>query len=268
MSRLGSLLDRLRTHLSLNGIHPVDWYENFDKLRSGRVTIEQFRRSFEFLKFQLTDSEFHSLVSEFGERGEVSYRKFCHSVEEIFSNRNLENQPNGQTMDSREVILRTQNQSEASDDQQFTNLLVKLAQQVATRGVHIRESFIDFDPHNNGRITQGQFFRAFPFRDLSASEMQLLVNRYSDPILRDVNYKRLHMDVNEYLLKGPGSEGGSARLLPHQLQSIHAKQAIAPSDALLSQFAAHIREQRIRFREFFQSKDPLAIGLIAPENFE
>ena len=58
MSRQENLLDRLRTHIYLNDIHPVEWFEDFDKLRSGRVTKDRFRRCFEFLKFKLTDEEF------------------------------------------------------------------------------------------------------------------------------------------------------------------------------------------------------------------
>jgi Ca2+-binding EF-hand superfamily protein len=175
MSDIATLKDRLRTHMFLNGLHPIDWYEDFDKLRSGRVSVDQFRRSFEFMKFQLTDAEFNSLVvAEFSERGQVSYRRFIYSVENIFSNRNLEKTPTDTTINSRDLVLRTQNHVEASEDDQFQALIAKLGHQVVTRGAHVRETFMDFDLHNNGRVTQAQFFRALSFRDLSASELRLL----------------------------------------------------------------------------------------------
>ena len=63
----------------------------------------------------------------------------------------------------------------AKADPQFEALLAKMAHQVLTRGVHIRESYMDFDRHNSGNVTQSQFFRTMPLRDMSAAEMQLLV---------------------------------------------------------------------------------------------
>jgi Ca2+-binding EF-hand superfamily protein len=271
MSDLATLKDRIRTHMFLNGLHPIDWYEDFDRLRSGRVSVDQFRRSFEFMKFQLTAAEFNSLVDEFSERGQVSYRRFIYAVENIFSNRNLEKTPTDTTIDSRDLVLRTQNRAEPSDDDQLQALIAKLGHQVVTRGVHVREAFMDFDLHNNGRVTQAQFFRALPFRDLSASELRLLQKRYADPILRDVCYKRLHHDVTECITQShpsPTSTRGPWRLLPHQLQSIKVQPPAAPSDALLTDLAAHVREQRIRIREFFQGNDPLNVGVIPIERFK
>jgi Ca2+-binding EF-hand superfamily protein len=270
MVDLSNLQDRIRTHFYLKGVHPDDWFEDFDKLRSGRVSVEQFRRGFEFMKFELTAAEFNTLVNEYAERGQVSYRRFCHAIEEVFSNRALETDPHGKTVDAKALALRTQNRIPISTDEAFAALIAKLAHQVVTHAYHVRECFMDFDPHNNGRVTQSQFFRALPFTDLSQSEMQLLIARYADPILRDVNYKQLHADLSEYIgsqhIEDPPQRG--MRLLPHHLQSIKFKPAISPSDDLLSQFADFVRERRIRVREFFASHDPLNVGVVPPNKFE
>ena len=102
------LLDKIRVHLYLNEIIPLEWFEDFDKLKSGRVTKEQFRRCFEFLKVPLQNQEFEYLASTFEDRGDVNYRAFCHTVQDIFTNQDIEHDPLSTTMDSETLVAKTQ----------------------------------------------------------------------------------------------------------------------------------------------------------------
>lgn len=274
MCDLNELEDRIRTHLYLNTSLPMDWFEDFDKLRSGRVSKDQFRRCFQFINFRLSDAEFEALDRQYSDRGMINYRKFLDDVQNVFSNKNLEKDPLGSTVNSRSIIMKTQGRVETNTNQQLLQLLERLAHQVLTRGVHVRESYEDFDVHNSGRITQSQFLRAMPFKDLSQTELNLLIQTYADPILRDVNYKKLNTDINDIINSKQTDSSpvqtrgiGGPRFLPHQLQSFRLKEQVQPSDDLIERFATHVREQRIRFRDFFQSHDNLNIGLITPEKF-
>lgn len=271
MVDLAELQDRIRTHMYLQSIQPDDWFEDFDKLRSGRVTVDRFRRCFEFIRFRLTDAEFNALVQEYGDRGQVCYRRFLDTVEDVFSNKRLEKDPHATTVDSRDVVMRTQNHIDTSTARPFHALLSKLAHQVRTRGVHIRESFMDFDTHNYGRVSQTQFLRALPFRDLTPEEKQLLIKRYADPVLKDVNYKQFNQDVNEFIQsENPEytATRGTMRLLPHHLASLRLKSQPNPSDEVLDRFATYVRERRVRIRDFFQSNDQLNLGIIPEQRFE
>ena len=275
MCDLDELRNRIRTHLYLSTSLPMDWFEDFDKLRSGRVSNDQFRRCFQFIGFSLTDAEYEALRSEYADRGMVNYRRFLDDVQDVFSNKNLEHDPHGTTMDGKNLAMRTQGMTARSVNMDLETLLRKLAHQVTTRGVHIRESFEDFDKNNNGRVTQGQFFRALPFRDLNQSELQLLQRTYADPILKDISYRQLNQDVQDVINSvrplQPNTgfiRNGVPRFLPHQMQSFKYQQEIEPSDDLLERFARVVREQRIRIRDFFKAHDPLNIGIITPNKFE
>ena len=278
MCDLNELQDRIRTHLYLNTSLPVDWFEDFDKLRSGRVSRDQFRRCFQFINFRLSDPEFEALAQEYADKGMVNYRRFLDNVQNVFSNKDLEKDPHGTTVDSRSIVMRTQGRMEKNSNQELSQLLQKLAHQVVTRGVHIRESYEDFDTHNSGKVTQSRFFRAMPFKDLSQQELSLLAKVYADPILKDVNYRQLYLDVNDIIASKQTdtqtmaltmSRGvGGTRFLPHQYQSFRLKSDEPPSENLIERFATHVREQRVRIRDFFQSHDNLNIGLITPEKFE
>ena len=281
MSEVENLLDRIRTHLYLNGDRPIEWFEDFDKLRSGRVTLPQFYRVFaSFFKFNLSQHEFDLLADRYADRGMVNYKRFCDETDDIFSNHNLEKDPHGTTLDSRKLVARTLGNDMNSLDEQIKPLLRKLAYQVKTRAIHVREAFMDFDPHNNGRVTQSQFLRAMPFRDLNSKELSLLLERYGDPVLKDVNYRKMNNDINQLADSDYQEEQDeihkqmTARqatgLLPHQqlALTVNTKKPSGSVDDVIERFAKLVREQRIRILGFFQAHDPLNKGLIPRSKFE
>ncbi|KAK8887144.1 hypothetical protein M9Y10_038182 [Tritrichomonas musculus] len=269
-----AVLDRLRTYMYLRDVHPMEWFEDFDKLNNGKVTVDQFYRVFRTIGFELTDSEFSQIVSQYkNSDGLVDYRKFIDTIMNVFSNSNLEHAPKEGVYDSRALVTRQLGYSLNSgivEDTRFKSLYAKLYHQVVTKGVHVREAYMDFDKHNNGTITQSQFIRAMPFSDLSAQELQMLIKKYSDPILRDVNYRRLIADINTFAQQNskPQETFHMTPLLPHQLQSIKIKSFDKAPNKILELFAAHVREKRIRIIEFFKQHDPLNKGYIPTEKFE
>lgn len=61
-----------------------DWFEDFDKLRSGRVSIGVFGRVLDLMKLTLTKEEIDVLVSSYHdpESKQVQYNQFCRDIEE------------------------------------------------------------------------------------------------------------------------------------------------------------------------------------------
>ena len=271
MADLASIQDRFCSFIYLRDVHAMEWFEDFDRLRSGRVSVQQFHRVFDTIRFLLNDQEFEVLSQAYLEPdGKVNYRRFLETVEDVFSNRELERQPGAGVVDGHLIVTKSRGIPPPNEDAKFRALLAKLYHQVVTRGIYIRESYEDFDRHNNGTVTQSQFFRALPFRDLTGEEMQMLVKRYADPILRDVNYRRLITDVNNFGQSQKPKEtfSQSTGLLPHQLQSIKIKNFERTPEDLMREFASHVREKRVRIREFFKQHDPLNQGLVPRSKFE
>ncbi|EAX89722.1 EF hand family protein [Trichomonas vaginalis G3] len=270
---LEPLLDRIRTHIYLNGDRPEEWFLDFDKLRSGRVTAQQFIRVLNNIKIQLTQEEYDALANHYAENGQVNYRHFLDEIHDIFTNLNLEHEPHGTLKNSREIVAKTLKTNIQNLDNEMVALLSKLAYQVRTRAIHIREAYMDFDPHNNGRVTQSQFLRAMPFTDLSTAELNLLVKTYTDPSAKDVNYRKLHLDVNQALeayKSNAVTDMVNKGLLPHQLLSlsVNSKKPAGTVLDCITRFARVVREQRIRIYDFFSAHDPLNQGLITRSKFE
>ena len=297
MSKLKEILDRFRTYIYLRDVYPIEWFQDFDKVNIGRITYDQFRRAFATIRYPFRDGEFEIVANEFrAQDGLIDYRKFCDAISNIYTNIYLEKQPLGKVLDADKIVNRTLGRIMQNDDPQIDKLFKKLSHQVLTRGVHIREAFMDFDRHNNGNITQSQFLRANPFKDLSAYDLQLMLKRYSDPVLRDFNYRKLNNDINRYIDQIKQSDlrystptdqlptqpktisrdiSARARtgnfyqtMLPHQRDSIKIRDYNTKPDDIMKNFAQYVYEKRIRIREFFQQFDPLNEGLITINKFE
>lgn len=293
MSSLKEILDRFRTYIYLRDVYPIEWFQEFDKVNIGRITYDQFRRSFATIRYPFREGEFEVIANEFRAKdGLIDYRKFCDTISNIYTNIHLEKQPLGKVTDAHKIVNRTLGREIQTEDPQIDKLFKKLSHQVLTRGVHIREAFMDFDRHNNGNITQNQFLRANPFKDLSAYDLQILLKRYSDPVLRDFNYRKLNNDVNRYIeqikqtdlryctptaqlptltrdvTKPSGNFYTYQTMLPHQRDSIKIKDYNTKPVDIMKNFAQYVYEERIRIREFFQQHDPLNEGLIPINKFE
>ncbi|KAK8899790.1 hypothetical protein M9Y10_002112 [Tritrichomonas musculus] len=267
MSVPGDLLDRIRTHIYLNDIQPLEWFEDFDKLRSGRVSKERFRRCFEFLNFRITDEEYNWLCDTFEDKGEVNYRQFCHTIQDIFTNQELESSPTGTLLDSKKIVAQTMGKNLEDISPELDRLFAKMYHQVKTRGIHVREAYMDFDTHNNGRVTCSQFLRSNPFTDLSAHELTMLLQRYMDPILRDVNYRRLHLDLQAYADLPQNTTITVDLELPHHIQSFKLNPLPSNPSDVIQRFGTYVRKNRVRVNDFFQFRDSLNNGKITTDTF-
>lgn len=248
---------------------PMEWFRDFDPLRSGKVTSTQFRRCFINVGYSLTDREFELLNQEFGADGFVNYQQFVDTIQRVFTNIDLETHPLEGVDDPHSLVARTLKGNQIANYQRLDQLLKRMVHQVKTKGVHIRESYMDFDKHNNGFVTQSQFLRNFPFQNFSAEEKKFILDIYLDPVVKDVNYKQLVTDVNEAFTKLTDRDlSKSSTFLSHQLNSIKTKTFDSDHNVLLENFAAKVREQRMRILDFFASHDPLHLGRIPRGKFQ
>lgn len=245
----------------------MDWFRDFDPLSSGKITRAQFRRCLELIQIKVTDDEFTALADEFSVGDRVNYKEFLDAVHDIHTNKDLEKDPLATVNDPHQVITRTLD-TDTSLDPALDRILTKIAHEVKTKGIYIREAFEDFDKHNTGNVTKSQFERALPFRQLTQAEVALLVKRYQDPQLKDVNYKKMIVDVNNIISRGIESYATTSTFLPHQLKSIKVKNFDNPHDDLLMKFATYVTELRIRIYDFFEAHDQLRKGVITKPKFE
>jgi len=267
MEKNQELFDRIRAYLYLNNAHLIDWFEDFDKLRSGRITKDQFRRCFEFIKFSLKETELNYIFQQFGENGQINYRKFWGNVSTVFTNPDLELNPTAPVEEGRKIVDKVTNKITSSMPQELDSVFSKMRLHVHNFGTHIRDAYADFDTHNSGRVTKSQFLRNFPFHNLSVEEQNYILQRYLDPSIGDVNYKRFHQDLIDYIGIKEFEEVKPDLSLPHHKQSITLHPLPSNPANVIERFATYVRKNRVRVYDFFISHDPLKSGRVAPETF-
>lgn len=86
------ILARIRASCKEKRIRLSEFFRDFDRLRSGDVTVAQFRIGLNMGGLHFSADEFDQLVREFpGKKtGHVNWRKFDDSIEEAFTTKNLE----------------------------------------------------------------------------------------------------------------------------------------------------------------------------------
>lgn len=163
-------LGKVRVEAAKKRLRINDRFKDFDSLRSGIVTLDQFRRCLAMLNCNLTDAEITAIGAAFPGKlpNTVSYHSFSTAIQkeeaplEFLSS--LRSPPASLGEDLELAVER------------FNETVVL---RVMTTGVDVFSYFKDFDKHNVGLVTEAQFERCFPI-EVQPRILQALKKKYSD----------------------------------------------------------------------------------------
>lgn len=65
-----------------------EFLRDFDKLRSGTITVTQLRKGLNMAKIPLSDAEFNLILQRFGcpeKQSFVYWKEFCDAVDQVFT---------------------------------------------------------------------------------------------------------------------------------------------------------------------------------------
>ncbi|XP_078391762.1 uncharacterized protein LOC144674143 isoform X1 [Cetorhinus maximus] len=200
------LLARMRHHVLVNRVRTVDFIEDFDTLRSGRITIPIFRRTLSIIGFdpELNDAEFRALVECYEDPkmpGHVIWTNFTKDIDSVFTLPELEKRPNAKVPPSETYQLPKVGTVDAdilnpTERAQFESLMCRLRERIIHRHLETYPVFQDFDKHNNKHVLRAQFRRCLSQLSLPATdeEMDLLDKVFSDEL--GFNYFRFLEQVD------------------------------------------------------------------------
>ena len=93
---LTQLIRRLQKIVNEERIRISEFLRDFDKLRSGTITVKQLRLGFNMAKIQLSNHEFELLIDNFhcpDKQGYVFWNKICDMIDEVHTVKGLERDP-------------------------------------------------------------------------------------------------------------------------------------------------------------------------------
>ena len=94
---LDDLINKLKKRVKQLRIRVSEFLRDFDKLRAGGITVNQLYLGFNMANMPLSNYEFNLLVDNFkmeNKNGYVKWREICDRIEEVFTVKSLEQNPN------------------------------------------------------------------------------------------------------------------------------------------------------------------------------
>eukprot|EP01065_Artemidia_motanka_P005211 TRINITY_DN12502_c1_g2_i1.p1 TRINITY_DN12502_c1_g2~~TRINITY_DN12502_c1_g2_i1.p1 ORF type:complete len:931 (+),score=363.39 TRINITY_DN12502_c1_g2_i1:69-2861(+) len=269
-------LRKLRLHCLQNRIRVSMFFSDFDRLRSGTVTPDQFMRALHMcaLSRVLSDEDVAALREAYRvERGAgkimVNYAEFCDAIDSVFTKKKLEKAPglsSDPDTDPASVLATRQRDNELTTEEWDTlrRLTVRFVAEVRSRGLILKEFFRDFDRHRSGKVTQPQFQRAFPFR-LDPAEFAVMLKRYQSTeqfSKGDIQYVRWVEEVDRII---GGVDKAPEPMAPSptraQLRREHDE------EQLLRELRRQVRQSRLRVDEALRDYDKLRTGFVTVSQF-
>ncbi|OAJ39816.1 hypothetical protein BDEG_23631 [Batrachochytrium dendrobatidis JEL423] len=181
-------------------IRLVELFQDFDKLRSGLMTVSQFRRCLaasldKGVVSPLSKEEIDILQQSYidPKTKMVRWREFVDSIDTVFGAKQLEYWP---TSTNESIVKPFRRPLSPNSEASLAEIISILKSYVKHHGSDVKSWFKDFDKYNNGYVTYNQFRRGIPQNLLSMQEEDLLLLRYGGVVSGTVNYFKMNTDVN------------------------------------------------------------------------
>jgi len=276
---IDDLLQRIQMHIMPRRVRCREYFNDFDKLRCGRCTEEQFARAINMIGVNLTDEEMKALARHFTDHGPramkpqvVNHLEFCKAVDQVFGSEDIQDglKSTMLTTSPGSTFMSTFVPNELEEEERVENLLHKVAALCKARGCLIKPIYTDLDrapipsasrmnPRRSGKVTKNQFIKNWPFKkEMTMDDIDLICEKYTTKN-GDVHYMALHNEVSEVL-------GDPAQ--PFPTSPLHLR----PDDTewshhntgAVDRVRAKVAEKKARLKEHFQDFDPLRKGFCTP----
>lgn len=85
---------RIQTHVVMKRIRVGEFFKDYDKLRKGKVTANQFTSVLSMLNFKLTDEEYDLLIAKYSTEDQmVNYAAFVEAIDSAFTIKGIDKAP-------------------------------------------------------------------------------------------------------------------------------------------------------------------------------
>eukprot|EP00043_Microstomoeca_roanoka_P011844 m.112038 g.112038 ORF g.112038 m.112038 type:complete len:931 (-) comp15315_c1_seq1:1540-4332(-) len=258
----------VQARVSMRGLRVDEHFKDFDRLRTGRLTQQQFIRCLDQVGLQLNPEEMALLTSSYRtEDDRVDYRRFVRDVNSVFTQPNMEKAP---TM--RPPSGGTKRVDFGYEDPELEDLYQEVKEIVRkhcqTYGMTIRGAFKEFDAVNRGLVTLAQFQRNLPApSDFDPVHVRVIANRF----LQDgnlVNYLAFHRDVEGITTEQP--LGFRQTLRKREPELVPGAGVVTTTDAseLVHALQVAFYKTRVRPLEYMRDYDKLNSSYITANQFE
>jgi len=280
---LEDLITKIRRKAKQNRIRISEFLRDFDKLRSGGITVTQLRLGFNMAGITLSDSEFNLLINSYPmteKQGYVRWKDICDTIEEVFTTKHLEKDP---TYDVVEPNLRYDYGIEPLTQEEIgiaRGVIAKFRQFARGTRLDIKQFFKDWDKLNRNKVSPKQFRQVLATVNflLSEHEFKSIVKYYRSDDDGEIKYVNFINDtapdtgsintqkLPEYVQTSPQKSGWQSESL-QQSGSPGKYGGQVDVVILLERIKNHVKLGQLRVDEYFRDFDPLRKGIITSNKF-
>lgn len=266
-----ALCDRLVREVASNRVRVREFFFDFDPLRSGHCTQEQFKRALISSKFSgLNDDELQALAVKFTNdgRGLVRYGDFADLMEEAFTKKGLEKKPTA-TLDSRSKAIalapvRSVAELDPEDEELCSGALGEIERVVAERRIDLVPMFKDFDRRNENMVSRDQFLRVLQKEGLLIAAPKV-VSAVVRKFAGGSNDRTARVDYRAFVALADPKAAVAEKPAPVRAERESKEADVA---AVMRSIKLQVVKSRIRVGEFLREFDPLRKGAITKHQLE
>ncbi|XP_018321327.1 uncharacterized protein LOC108734325 [Agrilus planipennis] len=197
---LMTLMTRIQRHILENRIRLSEFFEDFDPLRCGKVTVSQFHRCLDAIgisglhRLYLSLPEIETIVTQYKDpidAGRVCWKTFEDDVNQVFTTQELEKCPSPEIeKPPQEVANLPKMGAKVWDNVQppmrdlCEEAVEKVKNKTMKRGILLKPWFRDYDKNNNGHVSRSQMRQSILASGilLSDEELYALEERFNDDV--------------------------------------------------------------------------------------
>jgi len=274
--------DRLKAIIVMKRVRIEEFFRDFDKLRKGRVTRNQFKSILSSMNFTLTNDEFKALAKKYETTDPerfFRYADFCANMNTAFTIKGIDKAPTTRVVPVTQgdtLLARRKYLAGNQNNDEIEAILEEYRTAVKNKRIHLKPVFQDYDITRNGHVTKEQFLRVLDLLRINAPQhiTQQLLRRYMDKgNVDECNYVDFCQDID-----GADQLFGVSQGFNHSVNYYPKTQARTSQaevvrntpddvDDVISRIRTLAKQQGIRISEFFRDFDRLRSGHITAGQF-
>jgi len=193
------LLNRIKTRIKTQRIRIIDFMKDFDLLKHGKISKNEFRRGLNVVLINLTEVELASLEKMYESPTNpsmVDYVRFSDEIESVFTIKGLEKLPTTEPPVFKNYVYESGSTPfkpvVPSAEPVLVAILNRLSEKIHQRRLDLLSYLEDFDFVNEGTITTNQFRSALGTVGLVVDDAEIIAlsQRYGTTKNKDrINYR-------------------------------------------------------------------------------
>lgn len=281
---LDDVLEKIQKLVKQKNLRIGEFMRDFDKLRSGVITNNQFLSCLSMLKIILTHKESELLIEKYKsdqKENHVNWKIFCDDIDKVFIIKNLEKREDITDLENITKSSFKLNELSLPDQAILQEILKDMKAFFEVNRIDPKPQFTNYDHLKRGKVLKPQFKKILHSMKffIKDNNIEILMKKYGDQISNEINYVVIlndakdagekHIKTDDHIVKRDHEEiipvlSSANNFYTYQTHFLNLNFNIKD---VMDKIKHTVKINRIRLNEFFSDFDPLRKGICTKAKF-